>query len=767
MKKFKALAALLAALTLSVSGVAAAGCNTKKPCNHVDADYNGVCDICDKDIPAVVAEEGVDGIVMEWEGLGNVTLTEAAKTYTLDTSKLKVYLAKGSTKGAELTKTNYTITVNKSGSPVSELSGLGEGNYEVIIAVKNVNKADGTAADWEDFKSFAITNPVKANSFAKSSTGDTTCEQASNEADLYANWTYSVTLNNGDTKAVSAADVTVSGVSTVTPGTRKATVTYGDDSIEVEYTVTAKDGMTTQSYAVSANTLTIGEYTSETVLNADGGISITGKSDGKVAVDANSKSIDGKSFTQRIKLNGSPIKNGALNGTTLFRTVKFADVNKTTVEGATSKTIITVYAASGSSGTERNLSLYKEGENEGKPTLTKVEGQTAAVNDIIKCVYEIEDKGTFHIASESSGINIYYIQVDKIMTGETGSQNVPLGGEDKAISLSLNTGEAKLVYKKGGTLDTSGVTATATVANDVTAESKKVPVANANLSFSTVDMSTIGEKTVTVTYGEGAAAITATYKVTVETEVDGVKDATATVGLASTEVETDDAKLTVTKSDIKVAAVWTGDAVDGVTVTYTVKSGDTVVDETGLEFAVGTHTLTVEITISNGSQTANLTKEVELKVTKKAGEGELSNVKLTVDAAMVESVGKDAITSAKVLAEGITLGLSNKAGSSNVTIGGTTYSNYVQIAGTFKATDKDTKSIKLEVQGAATIKVICKTSSADRILNLYNVDGTKIGDGSDASNGVELTFTVDAAGTYYLGSGNSSINIYQIEIIYS
>lgn len=50
MKKINAVTALLLA-----SGLLLTGCNQEKPCQHVDEDKNGTCDICDADVAAVTA----------------------------------------------------------------------------------------------------------------------------------------------------------------------------------------------------------------------------------------------------------------------------------------------------------------------------------------------------------------------------------------------------------------------------------------------------------------------------------------------------------------------------------------------------------------------------------------------------------------------------------------------------------------------------------------------------------------------------------------
>ena len=588
----------------------------------------------------LVVDANVTGILIEGITSETVELSTTKTSHTIDKSAIKVYFATGNNadvKGGEVPAANVVLELTDStGAAVSSWENITkDGVYKVNVRLTNATMASGAVATVDDLKStvtITISNPIVAGSLAKTSTGDTTLAQGSADT-ISANWTFEVTLANGDKQPVAAADITVSGIDTMTAGTKKATVKFGEQTLQVEYTVTAVQGMVTQSYAVNFGQFENNSSITENMeLNEAGGIYATGKSGGEVQINANSQSTATKAFTKRFQLRGSPVKSGNLDGEVIFRTIALSDVNKTTTEGATSVTRVTVYARDTSGG--RQLQLYKEGkktveatETEAAkevPTLTAVKNGDKLVqsNELVKneltvWQFDITDTGTFHIASTSGGIDIYYIQVDKIITGEDGAENVPLGGESKATEMSLTTTGAKTVYKVNDTIDTSGITATVTLANEVTADKSTQTVANGDLTFDTskVDNTKCGTYVITVTYGEGTNAVSKTYSVTVESEIDGVKGATATISLPTNNVESASDKITVKKGDVNVAAEWTNDAVDGVTVSYTVKSGDDVIDETsGKEFGVGTYTLTVEIVISKDGQTVTFTKEVELKI---------------------------------------------------------------------------------------------------------------------------------------------------------
>ena len=519
--------------------------------------------------------------------------------------------------------------------------------------LKNCKWAEGGQGNVNGIKASVSVNVKNAYVSLEKVSGTTTFTQGADVSNV--DWAFKLVRANGDKEDAAAADITIEDLDSLYPGDNlKANVKYKDElTLEVSYAVTAVQGMVIQSYAVNANVQKAGDIKEETVLNEAGKISATGKNGGVISIDSNSKSLGDKSFTQRMKLGGSPIKNGVLDGEVIFRTIKLADVNKTTVDGAKSVTRITVYAASSNESTERILAIYKEGEKEVDvpatettpattkkvPTLTKVTATSTDAAEVAKVegkfkgiakhVYEISDTGTFHIASTSGGINIYYLQVDKILTNETGEENVPLNGVDKPISLKLNTETAKLVYKQTDTeIDTSAITGEVTIANDVTAVSKKQTAANADLQFDTsnVDFTKLGTYEITVSYGEEGAKVEATYKVKVESAVDGVIGVDASVKSTFVkDVEGDDGKATLKKSDIEVVPDWTDAAVDGVTIeSYTVKKGgDTVDDTTGIQLGIGTHEITVEAVVKKGETTATITTTVSIKVKKALPDGAL------------------------------------------------------------------------------------------------------------------------------------------------
>jgi len=129
-------------------------------------------------------------------------------------------------------------------------------------------------------------------------------------------------------------------------------------------------------------------YTAQTVID---GLSINPSSSGAIDIDANSKSIDGYSFTKRLKLggSGSPVADG--------RNVSFE---------VTGTCKITVYGmASSSSAMDRSI-IISDGTNE----LYKQLMPGDAINK-----HEYDYTGgaaTLYFYSSSSGLNFYAIKAE-------------------------------------------------------------------------------------------------------------------------------------------------------------------------------------------------------------------------------------------------------------------------------------------------------------------------------------------------------------------
>lgn len=746
----------------------------KDAANHVDANEDGKCDVCGyqmqtaPEVEGIPAPEGTSGLIIE-KTTTTYTLSAASPTVDISTADLKVYYADAaSEKLGEVDLSKATITYFKGSETLENLNGVSSaGTYMIYVKLEGVLPEGATeTVDLSAFISITVNDPVVADTLAINADAVKTQTQSTTDS-MTSTWKFTVTLASG-AKVDVTEDVTISGVETTAIGEKTATVSLTYENInfsmDVDYSITDDANLAIQSCAVNPGVLEANSnIIANVTLDETNGIVLTATSGKLVKIDSADEEIDGKVFTKRLNMQGSPIKNGGLDPeyTTPFRTIQFTNLNSA-IEGATSiKTVITMYVNTSSSGAVRTLNLYKEGEVEGVKTLTAVEGQTAEVGGVCKITFTVEGAGTYHVASASSGWYVYYIQVDKMIIGETGEVDKPLAGEATLAALSLNTADVKKTFKVGDTFTAENLVATGVYANSVTADSSTRVIAFDDLEISSPDMSELGEQTVTVTYG----GVSETYKITIESAVAGITGVSASLKDGfNNQLAEGQTTLTVKKSDIVVSPV--GENAEATVTSYTVKLNGEEIDETGKALAAGEYTVTVEAVVGDGTNTANLTCTYTFSI---VGQG-LQDVKYTITAEDVDGIGGDKITEEYVLVPGtITVGTGNKAGSTSVTIDDIKYTNRVQLGGSFKADNVGNNSIKLNLVSGATIKVIYASSGdAARTLSLYNSNGEKVVAGTAVDkSGVLQSYTVDAGGTFYLGSEGSSINIWYIEIDYA
>ena len=105
---------------------------------------------------------------------------------------------------------------------------------------------------------------------------------------------------------------------------------------------------------------------------------------------------------------------------------------------------------------------------------------------------------------------------------------------------------------------------------------------------------------------------------------------------------------------------------------------------------------------------------------------------------------------------------------------GLNFTQRLKLGGTMKVDGGVVKAgIEIVTEGPATITIyaISSSSSAERELQIATFDGTALTQldtfaGVSGGSVVTVVFTVDEAGTYYIGSVSSGVNIYYIEITY-
>lgn len=140
-----------------------------------------------------------------------------------------------------------------------------------------------------------------------------------------------------------------------------------------------------KTISLNADELAVGAYNSNFLVN---GFMIKANSEKAVNVDANKKTADdGKSFQQRIKLNGT--------GTAEYQSISFNLSGEATIK---------VYAMSGTSSEDRKLNLYSSDN-------TVVE-EIAVYGGALKVAQvNISEPGDYYFASPSKGVNVYGIDI--------------------------------------------------------------------------------------------------------------------------------------------------------------------------------------------------------------------------------------------------------------------------------------------------------------------------------------------------------------------
>lgn len=140
-------------------------------------------------------------------------------------------------------------------------------------------------------------------------------------------------------------------------------------------------------HVLNASEMELGVYDAPTQV---GLFTVTATGDRTVEVDANNKSGGGMTFTQRLKLGGA--------GTADYRSVQFTTYGEA---------VVTAYALSSSSSADRALALYTSDGTEIDSTPAYGDpGEEIPAGTLV-----VPAAGTYYIASPSSGVNIYHLEL--------------------------------------------------------------------------------------------------------------------------------------------------------------------------------------------------------------------------------------------------------------------------------------------------------------------------------------------------------------------
>lgn len=781
-----------------------------------DDDQDTTCNDCDYTrtvtAPGELFEVAADvrALIVEGYGDADVQLSSSKTSHTIDKSAIKVYFATGSSsnpvKGAEVLAANFELELREpSLAPASSWTDLkSDGDYKIVAKLKNCKLAEGAPAGLTvEMITSTITvtvhNAIVSNSLAvKVSDSVKTTQVQSSKNEILPTWTFEVTRENGDKEDVPAAEVTVSGLDTTKVNAAGvATLTWGNVTGTQSYTITKDETKVEQSYALNFAELTAEEKTklkTEDVSIQNGRFVVQATS-GEVADHRGSApEYDGKYLAGRLKLGGK------YDGDNAKRYVKITTDGEAT---------ITVYgfansgtAGNGASG--RYLSLYENvtfgpKASDASKTVATATGLIGTKQETLqkensKHEFSVAEAGTYWLLCEGGDVCITYIQIDQLVTKGDGVAERPLpAGETKLAKLSVKskTADYKQSFTVGQTFSVSDeYSYNGVYYNTVTCAKVKEEAITTGLTYwlggtqlvpgttvlSADLFAALGDQKITVKV-DGETE-TAEYTVSVESAVPGVTGITASVkDTVNTEVSSADAKITLAKTDIEAALVGSNAnaTIQINTVKYRLKSAaagsETEITESA-ELGVGEYVIVVVATVtdSGANKSAEFETTCELRI---AVAGAIQDIKYTISADDVTAVDSSNSTAENTLLDDgngkIVVGTNCKGGANSVTVDGTAYSNRIQLGGTYKPADGSKNAIVLEVKEACTIKVIYNTSSngTARTLSVWNSAGEKAVAGEAVDGAKMVSYEITTAGTYYLGSEGSGINIWYIEIDYT
>ncbi len=607
---------------------------------HVDADADGKCDVCKYDMPkqssVIPLPDGVNNLLVDDSVVKLYELSATTPAANINTAEIKVYFAKGNEKAGEVPAENLKFKLTLGKDEITDLTAIRkEGTYAMQITLVNVTGGESLIGAFN----IEIKNPVSKIELANSDTATLSVKQGGDASAMTATWKFKATRANGDSEDV--ADVEIGGIDNLSVGAHNVTVTdkASGKTCTVAYTVTDDDSLAVQSYAIKASDFASASFSQGVDFEIDSAnkVWLTAAGNKTLAVDANKKEVDERQFTHRMKVQGIYATSSGKAG----NSIKFENLNDATglAEGAKVSTTITVYAMSSSSSDTRAISIAKEGA-EGLEIDT-TQARVLPGDKLYKITFTVSEAGTYHVACwdptiefpdldttgysmKTGGWNAYYIQVDKMITGDAAQQDKTLNnGTDEISEFEVKyTGEKDLHVDLGTDFDDTIkalYTYKAIYINSVTCivKEEKLSLTEAITFDVPADFKTVpGKKEITVTYSGKTATIT----VYVDSAVSGVTGAKISIDTAlNTEVTAADQKITVKLADIKAEMEGSHEGATVVlkSATYAAKgaTGDgTAITAEGVQVGVGEYVVTAVVDISADGKTATFTVTCDLKV---------------------------------------------------------------------------------------------------------------------------------------------------------
>ncbi len=374
-------------------------------------DSNFTCTVCNYTVANV-------GIVID-KGTTNYTLDSSlTMDVPMDDFAVKIHKENGIDVEGDV---QYTLKYYKGDVEITDLNNVGEGSYNVWATAT----LDGKQT--ETFIVIDIFDEVESIAFK---TGSVQQEVGANT--MSKTWKYTVTYKSGRQVEVGADDVKVDGVATnQATNDGKATVSYiyknfrGKETTvqtEVAYTVKAAGSSAgqAQTITIGSDKFTNGTLTEKTVVE-DGVLSITASADASVVIEDNAKSYtdesdssNNRSFTKRVKLGGE--------GKAVQRSLEIM---------TTGKAKIVVYAMSSSGSATRQVALYDSTFVDKTETPDAIIGtaQECPGDKLYKLEWEVEAAGTYYVACQASGLNVYGVEITTEAAPSMTEQTITIGSD--------------------------------------------------------------------------------------------------------------------------------------------------------------------------------------------------------------------------------------------------------------------------------------------------------------------------------------------------
>lgn len=368
-------------------------------------------------------------------------------------------------KGEDITRTttvpNAALTIDSSSVNTNK-----KGTYTITYTLKSKVTVNGVEHEFYEstFIIVDVLNAVESISFKEG-----TLTQAASVKGLdFSDWKFTLDLEIGDNMVIPFDEetFTITGVNTLVAGTYDCVVTYEDaeDKVKTNVTVTITEP---QNEAI-VQLLSFGDVAMGVTSRTRFGEGYYFYGGPNTDVEVKSKEADGLTFNTRFKLNGA--------GSTANRFFEVYMPNAGT---------IVLYYETSSVGTERILNFMDSSGS--------VIDQYATATSPAKAVIDVNEGGTYYFASQSGGMNIWACIIAYELEGAV--EPTPSAITD----LKIEEGYVSKFIQNGSN---AAIDSWQFVASYEDNTSEVLTVASDKISIDPIDLTTVGNKQVKVTFDD-------------------------------------------------------------------------------------------------------------------------------------------------------------------------------------------------------------------------------------------------------------------------